>query len=271
MRLANGLQIGLDVAQRRHARLQLVHRFVRIHLDTGLVGLGLGASQEPKLLLLERAVSLQRVELAGHLGLLFQLVQIGVELAQDVFHAGQVFARVGQAVFRLAAAFFVLGNPSRFFQEQAQLFGFGFDDAADRALADDGVSAWAQARTQEHVLHIAPAHRLVVEVVAAGAVTREHPLDGNLGELAPLATGTVIRVVKNQLHAGPAGGLADVGAIENHVLHGLATQLTGAAFAQHPAHGVHDVGLAAAVRPDHAHQLPRQHEVGGLGKGLEAR
>src|SRR6218665_2281066 len=39
---------------------------------------------------------------------------------------------------------------------------------------------------------------------------------------------------------------------------------------QHPAHRVHDVGLAAAVGPDHAHQLPGQHEGGRFGKRLES-
>jgi hypothetical protein len=74
-----------------------------------------------------------------------------------------------------------------FFQEQAQFFGPRFDDAADGALADDGVGARAQAGAQEHVLHVAPAHRLVVDEVAAGAVTRQHALDGDLGKLVPLA------------------------------------------------------------------------------------
>jgi hypothetical protein len=131
-----------------------------------------------------------------------------VELAQDVFDAGQVLARVGQAVFGLAAALLVLGDAGRFFEEQAQLLGAAFDDAADGALADDGVGARAQAGAQEHVLHVAPAHRLVVDVVAAGAVARQHALDGDLGELAPLAAGAVVGVVEHQLHASarPACG-----------------------------------------------------------------
>jgi hypothetical protein len=84
----------------------------------------------------------------------------------------------------------------------------GLDDAADGALADDGVGARPQAGAQEHVLHVAAAHRLVVDVVAAGAVAREHALDGDLGELVPLAAGAVVGVVEHQLHAGAAGGLA---------------------------------------------------------------
>jgi hypothetical protein len=84
-----------------------------------------------------------------------------------------------------------------------------------------------------------------------------------------LATGPVVAVIENQLDAGAAGWLAAGRAIENHVLHGLATQLRCLGFAQHPAHGIHDVGLAAAVGPHHADQLAGQQEIGGLGKRLE--
>ncbi len=214
--------------------------------------------------------ALQQVVACGHFGLLLQLFEVGVELAQDVFHARQVLARVVQAVFGLAAALFVFGDTGGLFQKQAQFFGLGLDDAADRALANDGVGARPQARAQKHVLHVAPAHGLVVDVVAAVAVAGQHALDGNLAKLVPLATGAVVGVVKHQLDAGAAGRLAGGGAVKDDVLHRLAAQLARLGLAQHPAHRIHDVGFAATVGPHHAHQLPRQHEVGGFGKGLES-
>jgi len=116
---------------------------------------------------------------------------------------------------------------------------------------------------------IAPAHRLVVDVVAAGAVARQHALDGDLGELGPLAAGAVVGVVEHQFDRRARGRLAVRGAIEDDVLHRLAAQLARLGLAQHPAHGVHDVGLAAAVGAHHAHQLAGQHEIRGFGKGLE--
>ena len=214
---------------------------------------------------------LQVVEALRHLGLAFQFFKVGVQFAQDVFHTRQVFAGVAQAVFGLAAAFFVLGNACGLLQKQTQFFGLGFNDAADRALANDGVSAWTQTSAQEHILHITAAHRLVVDVVAAGAVAGQDPLDGDLGELAPLAARTVAGVVKHQFDTGAAGGFAAGGAIEDDVLHGLATQFAGTALTQHPSHGINDVGLATAVGADHAHQLTGQHEIGGVCKGFEAR
>ena len=271
VRLADGFQIGLDMAQIGHARLQRVDGLVHIDLHLALVTLGFAAFQEPQLVLLEGAVGLQVVVALGHFGLLFEFFEVGVELAQDAFHPGQVFAGVGQSVFGLAAAFLVFGHARSFFEEQAQFFGARLDDSADRALTDDGVSTRPQACAQKHVLHIAAADRLVVDVVAAVAVTGQHALDRDLGKLAPLATGAVVGVVKHQLHAGTAGRFAAGGAVEDDVLHGLATQLGRLGLAQHPAHRVHDVGFAATVGTDHTHQLPGQHEVGRFGERFEAR
>ena len=268
--LADRLQIGLNVAQIGHARLQRNHRALRIGLHFGLVGQRFGALEVPLLVLLERHIRLQSLVAQRHFGLFFELFQVDIELAQDIFDPRQIGAGIAQAVFGLAAALFVFGHARGFFQKQAQLFGLGFDDAADRALANDGVGAWPQAGAQKHVLHIAPAHRLVIDEVARRPVARKHPAHRNLAKLAPLAAGAVVGVVKHQLHAGAAGRFAGGGAVKNHVLHGLAAQLAGAAFAQNPAHRVHDVGLAAAIGPDHAHQLPRQQKVGWLYKGLES-
>jgi hypothetical protein len=177
------------------------------------------------------------------------LIQVGIQLTQDVFHPCEVFARVGQAVFGFAAALFVFGNTRRLLRGTgAVLRAWTFDDAADGALADDGVGAWPQAGAQEHVLHVAAAHGLVVDVVAAGAVTRQHTLDRDLGKLAPLAAGAVVGVVKYQLHAGigwrPCGWLVP---LKITSCMDSPRNSDALAFAQHPAHGVHDVGLAATI------------------------
>ena len=271
VRLAHGLQIGFDAAQVRHARLQCQNRALRIRLHLGLVGQRFGTLEVPLLVLLEGDVGLQTLVAQGHFGLEFEFFEIGVQLPQDVFYPCQVGPRVAQAVFGFAAALFVFRDTGRFFQEQPQLFRLGLDDAADRALADDGVGARAQTGAQKHVLHITAAHSLVVDEIARCAIAGQHPAHRDFAKLTPLASGAVVSIVKHQLHAGTAGRFAVGRPIENNVLHGLATQLTGAAFAQHPTHGVHDVGFAATIGPHHPHQLAGQKEVGWFDKGLEAR
>ena len=196
---------------------------------------------------------MQRVVSGGDLRLRFKLCEIGVQLAQNVLHALEVLARILKTIFRLAAALFVLGDTGGFFEEDAQLLGTGFDNARDHALTNDGVRARAQTGAEEDILHITPTHCLIVDVVGRGTVAREYALDRDLGEAAPLSRSLSGTVVEQQLNRGAAGWLAAGRAIENDVLHGLAAQLGCLGFAQHPAHGVDDVGLAAAIRTDDTH------------------
>ena len=266
---ADRLERGLAVAQLGGARLERVDGLGDGLPDARLLARRVAVLQEPELVQLELARCLQRAVPARDLGLLLELVQVAVEFAQDVFDAGEVLARVLQARLGLAAALLVLRDAGGLFEEQPQLLGLALDDARDRALADDRVGARPEARAEEHVLHVAAAHRLVVDEVAAAAVARQHALHGDFGEAAPRPAGTAVLVAERQLDARAARRLAQPRAVEDHVLHRLAAQLAGLALAQHPAHRVHDVGLAAAVRPDDPDQLPRQLEVGGLGEGLE--
>ena len=266
VRLADGFKLGFDVAHIGQACFKRVVRLCHVGFDFVLVAGGIGFFQKPELVQAARARVLQCKVFLGDFGLLLQAVKIAAEFAQNVLHPREVFARIVQAVFGFAAALFVFGYASGFFQKQAQFFGFALDDARNSALPDDGVGAWAQPRAQKHVLHVAAAHGLVVDEVAAAAFAREHAFYGNLGKGAPLPAGAAAGVVKHQLHTGAAGGLARGGAVKNYVLHRLATQFARAALAQHPAHRVHDVGFAAAIGPNHAYQLPGQHKVGGVGK-----
>ena len=110
----------------------------------------------------------------------------------------------------------------------------------------------------------------VIDVVRRIAVTLQHAFDGNFRIAGPLTRRAAEAVVEHQLDAGAAQRLAIRRAIENDILHGLATQLFGLRFAQYPAHRVDDVGLTATVRADHANQLARHVDVSRFRKGLES-
>ena len=271
VRLAHAFQPGLDAAQVGQPGVERGGGLGAGAAHPRLLGRCVAMPQPPQLLLPERALLLQLAEALRHLGLPLQPGEAGVELAQDVLDAGQVLARVGEAVLGLAAALLVFRDAGSFFQEQPQLLRTALDDPADGALADDGVGARPQPGAEEHVLHVAAAHRLAVDVVARRAVAREHALDGDLGVAVPGAAGAGVLVAEHQLDAGAAGGLALPRAVEDHVLHRLAAQLAGLRLAEHPAHRVDDVRLAAAVGPDHADEPARQLEMRRLGERLEAR
>jgi hypothetical protein len=66
-----------------------------------------------------------------------------------------------------------------------------------------------------------------------------------------------------------SSGLARVGALEDHVLHLAAAEGLGALFAEHPADGVGDVALAAAVGTDDRRHTGLETEGRVVGKTFE--
>jgi hypothetical protein len=227
-----------------------------------LLGLGFAPARQPQELLLLVVLRLQRAVLLRDLRLLLELDDLAVELAQDVFDAGQVVARVGQPVLGLAPALLVLGDAGRLLQEDPQLLGTRLDDPGDHALPDDRVGPRAEAGAEEHVLHVAAPDVLVVDVVAGVPVARQHALHRDLGVLTPRAADASFVVVEHELDAGAPAGLAVDRAVEDHVLHRLAAQLGGLAFAEHPADRIDHVGLAAAVGADDADEAAGHVDLG---------
>ena len=266
---AQFLERALGVAQPRglglEAHLDLLH-LVRVAVPRLL---RLAQPRVGEQVVVERQLRLQVLVARGHLRLLGEALELAVQLGADVAHPLEVLARVLEAQLRLAAALAVLGHARGLLEEDAQLLRLGGDDARDHALLDDRVGARPQARAEEDVLHVAAAHVLAVDVVAGVAVAREHALHADLGVLRPRAAHAPQRVVEDELHRGPAHRLAVGRAVEDHVVHVLAAQLLRARLAEHPAHRVDHVGLAAAVGADHAHQLAGNGDLGRVDEGLE--
>src|SRR4030095_965508 len=163
----------------------------------------------------------------------------------------------------------VFRNARRFLEEDAELLGLGLDHARDHSMLDDRVSARAEARAEEKIVDVAPADRNVVDVIGRIAVARQHSLDRQLGVLAPLPADPSCAVVEHELDRRPATRLALAGAVEDDVLHRLATQRRGLRFAQPPAYGVDDVRLAAAVRTDDSDELSGRSDRGGVHERFE--
>ena len=99
--------------------------------------------------------------------------------------------------------------------------------------------------------------------------SRQQALDRQFGILRPLAERPAQHVIENQFNRRPRYRFAAGGAVENNVLHRFAAQFRGLRLAQHPAHGIHDVGFAAAIRADDADQLPGQGNGSRIDKGFE--
>ena len=238
-----------------HLRQPLVQRPVFQRQPFGVADLPLG---------LDGGVLLGLARLPG------QVIELLAHLFAQVVEPVQVLAGVADPVLGLAAALLVLGDAGGLLQVHPQLLGAGIDDLADHALLDDRVAARAQAGAQEQIGDVTAAAAGAVEVVVTLAVAADRALDRDLVERGVLAGDGVVGVVKDQLHHGLRDRLARRRAGEDHVGQRVTAQAAGGALAHHPAHGVDDVRLAAAVRTDHAGHIGRQVQRGGIDKGLEA-
>jgi hypothetical protein len=118
----------------------------------------------------------------------------------------------------------------------------------------------------EKLVDVLQAAGLAVEVILALAVARHaaHDLD-----LVELAAELLLAVGEQQRDLGELRGLARVGALEDHVLHLAAAEGLGALFAEHPADGVGDVALAAAVGTDDRRHTGLETEGRVVGKTFE--
>src|SRR5688500_2961199 len=267
---ARALQARLDAAQLGIFLLQRVGDLADLLRVALALGRGVAPAQIPQQVLLELQLRVQLVVARGHLGLRLELLQLHAELGADVGDAAQVLARDAEAALGLAAPLLVLGYARGLLEEHAQLLGLGLDHPRDHALLDDGVGARAEAGAEEHVGDVAPAHVRAVDVVGRLAVALQDAAHRDLGVLRPLAGGAALGIVEDQLDRGARERRPVERAVEDHVLHRIAAQRRGAAFAQHPAHRVDDIGLAAAVGADHADQLAGHVDRSWIDERLES-
>ena len=261
---------ALGLAQFRRLRLQQHLRLAHFVGGAVLRGLRLAQPREGEQVVREREIGLQVVVARRDLGLLAEALELAREFAGDVAHARAVVARVLEPQLGLAAALAVFRHARGLLEEHAQLLGARRDDARDHALLDDGVGARAETRAEEDVGHVAAADVLVVQVIAGVAIAGEHALHADLAVLRPRPADAPEAVVEHQLDRRAPHGLAAGRPREDHVLHVLAAQLLRRRFAEHPAHRVDHVGLAATVGADHADQLAGDLDRGRVDEGLES-
>ena len=180
----------------------------------------------------------------GRLARLGQRLQLAFQLRDDVLHAGEVVAHVGQALFALLLARAVFDDACRFLEDAAAVLALLGEDLTDAALADDRVALLAHAGITEELDDIAQAARRLVDVVFALAAAVHAAGDHDLRKVHRQC---VVLVVKDERNLAVAQTLALLGAVEDHVLHLAAAQRLGALLAEHPSHRVRQVRFAAAV------------------------
>src|SRR5690242_4014473 len=99
----------------------------------------------------------------------------------------------------LAPALFVARDAGRFFDEPAQVFGLGLDDARDHPLLDDGVRTRTEAGAEKNIGDVLAAAARLIKKVIRLPVTPRFTADGNLGVARVLAADAPRAVVEHQL------------------------------------------------------------------------
>ena len=252
---AGRLELHLLGADRGAARLRLA-------LQT-LPAKGQQLGPQAALLRLEDGVALRLRGLALEAGEV--LVELLAEIAQPV----EVVVRLAHPALGLAPPLAVQGDAGRLLEETAQLLRPGLDETRDRALLDDGVAARAKARAEKEIGDVAPPAPRAVQVVDGLALAVDDPPDRDL--LAPGETpaGPAFGVVEEELDRGLADRPARGGAVEDHVHEELAAKLARRALPHYPAYRVDDVGLAAAVGPDHPDEIAGEVDRDRIDERLE--
>ncbi|MNZ64336.1 hypothetical protein D3C78_825040 [compost metagenome] len=269
MAIAQALDAGIGIALLGHQRLMghilvadhrlaLAHPFVQV-----------APAQGRQACLQLAFLGLVFAVLLGRLGLAVQALQLALQLFAQVGQARQVFLGAADAALGFAAALLVLGDAGGFLDEVAQVLGLGLDQLGDHPLLDDRVAARAQAGAEEDVGDVAAAAFGAVQVIGVLPVTGDLAADGDFRIGGIFAQQRGLAVVEDQLDAGLADRFAAGGAVEDDIGHRLATQVLRRAFAHHPAHRIDDVGLAAAIGPDHGRHVAGEVDGGRVDERLE--
>ncbi len=155
----------------------------------------------------------------------------------------------------------VLQHSGGLFNHRPALLGTGVQNLVELALSDDDVLGSAHPRVTEQLLYVEQPAGLAVDGVLAVAGPKQRARDGDLGESARKAAGSV---VDGERHLGTSESRSVGRAGEDDVFHLRASKRPRALGAEHPRDGVHDVGLSAPVGPYH-HRHARLEVQGHWG------
>jgi hypothetical protein len=250
-RTRRGLVTGQVLQQPRRLRQRLLHlrQFRRRHGDLEVQP----ATPQFLVPLRLRALPCQRANLRRDLG-------------DQVLEAGQVLLRALEAPLRRLPPVLVAADAGRLLEHLAPLLRAIGQDRVDHALLDDRVRVRTEARVAADVEDVTEAGGLPVQLVVAAALAEDDATDLDL----TLRHGQdLLVVVELQRHLRPRKLPSLRRALEDGLLHLRAADGRGALLAQHPADGVTDVRLAAAVRPDNRRDAIVKGEFRAIREGLE--
>ena len=202
--------------------------------------------------------------------LLLEALDLARQLPDHVLDAREICLGGFQPQFGLVAAGVQPGDARGVFQHAAALLGLRLNDFADLALVHQGRGPRAGGGVGEQDLYVAGAHVAAVDAVDRAGVTLDAAGNFKGFLVVERRRRGAVGVVDGHHHFGVVARRAAAGAGKDHRFHvGGAQRLVGR-LAHRPAQRLDQIGLAAAVRPDHAGQARLDQEVGRLDKGFKS-
>ncbi|MND75632.1 hypothetical protein D3C80_672580 [compost metagenome] len=211
----------------------------------------------------------QHLETVGLPRLTFQAFDLAFQLGGDVFQPLQIGLGGAQAKLGLVAAGMQAGNAGRLFQQLAAGLRLGVDELADTPLPDHGRRARAGGGVGKQQLHILGAGLLAVDTVDGAVFALDAACDLNFIGIVEGGGGSAVGIVEIKADFGGVAGRAIAGAGKDDVIHAGGAHVLVGILAHHPAQRFDQIGLAAAVRPDHSGQAALDEKFGRFDKGLE--
>ena len=203
----------------------------------------------------------------GALALARQAPHLTGDLVDEVVETLEIARRLLETPLGGAAPVAIEPHPGGLLEQLAPVVGTVGEEGIDHPALDHHARARAQPGAPQQIRNVAqPAGRAIEEVVAV-ARTREAAGDDDLlerhGEEA-----VVVREVQGDF--GHVHGAPRRRALKDDFVHLRPAHEARALLAKHPAHGVGDVGLAAAIGADDRRHPGLEDELRDIGERLEA-
>ena len=244
------------LAQRCHLELETRElRLPRLHFARHECDLGDEAARHQLAVALGLpALPRQRAHLALHLG-------------DEIVEAREIDRRLLEPARSGAAAIAIEADTGGLLEQLAAIVGAIGEQRVDHPRFDHHAAVGTQARSAHHVVDVAQPARCAVEHVFALAAARQAACDDDFLEGHRKRAVFILEVKRN---LGDVHRTARRRALEDHLFHLRPAERLCALFAEHPADGVGDVGLAAAVGADHCRHARLEEERRVIGERLES-
>ncbi len=216
-------------------------------------------------------------DLAGNIAVAHRLARLGLQrgdlpgqLTDHVLGPRQILLGSLEPQLGFMASRMEAGNTGCFFQHAAALIGAGLDDLADATLMHQRRRARPGRGVGEQHGDVAGAHFAAVDPERRAVFP--HDAAGDFERVVFVERGRrlAVAVVDRDGHFGMIARRTAGIAGKDHVVHLGGAHCLVRGFAHHPADGLHQIGFAAAVRPDNAGQARFNLEIGRFDEGFES-